>query len=407
MRSILHLIMPGFYAGVEQRIDPELEGRPVIVAGRRWVMDASPEARVKGVCPGMARPHARQIVPDATWVDFAEERYQPFAHQVWDLLVDYTLILQPLHAHEVFADLSGCPDPVAVTSELVERLEMSRRHAVVTVASCKLVAKAVSRMLERRHSFGSAASWVERKTFDVPEEEMEFFRELPLSFLWPLSPQAQERLRHLGLKLVRDLQRVPERDLVRQFGYPEADRLRRYAFGKDSSRVLALYPPPDLVESLTLDEGLSDEGALRFCLDRLTQRISQQLRWRQEGCRRLDLKLRLAGGSELEGSVTLSRAYYDFEELRAALWRAFLKCEAKAAVEELQVRAADLQPLAGHQRDLFQYGCQERRKSLEQVFEVLKERFGQSSLDYGSQRFPAMISRRERVLAQILSSWLH
>lgn len=405
VRTIVHLTMPCFYALVEQRLRPALVGTPVIVTGKRWVLDASPEARVRGIEPGMSRPHARRICPEAERIDFAADRYTSHAQRIWDLLAEHTLIIQPLHSHEAFCDLSGCPQPLKAVSEIVERLEMGRTRAVLGVASCKLIARAVTRSLERRLSFEDAASWVERRSFDTREEEQVYLENLPISYLWPLSSQVLDRLRHLGLRRVGDLLRVPQRDLTRQFGVAEAERLRRYAEGRDSERVLALYPPPCLIESLAPEGALVDEASVRFCLECLAARVSRQLKTRGEGCRWLDLKLSLSGNRSAEGSVSLPHAYHEEEELKLAFWRAFRRCRVAEPVERLQVTARDLQPLSGLQLGLFQQGSVERRRSLERVFETLRERFGQQSLDYGRQRFPAITTRRERFLAQLLSDW--
>jgi len=238
MRKIIHVDMDAFYASVEQRDDPELRGKPVIVAwkgNRSVVCAASYEARAFGVRSAMPAMQAERLCPGAIFVAPDFTRYRAVSNSVREIFKRHTDLIEPLSLDEAYLDVTENKMGLA-TATLVARTirEQIRKELNLTasagVASNKFLAKL-------------ASDWRKPDGLFViqPEEIDTFLLPLAVGRLPGVGKVTGEKLASLGIKTVEDLRRLDLPVLERQFGRYGL-RLNGLARGIDDSEVVPDRP---------------------------------------------------------------------------------------------------------------------------------------------------------------------
>ncbi|MEZ4287047.1 MAG: DNA polymerase IV, partial [Polyangiales bacterium] len=215
MRAILHIDMDAFFAAVEQRDDPSLRGKPVLVGGdspRGVVAAASYEARVYGVHSAMPMLRAKSLCPNAIVVFPRRDAYVEASRQVFSVFERYTPEIEGLSLDEAFLDVTASRslfgDAEAIANAIKKDIrEKTELVASAGVATSKFVAKIASDFQKP-----------DGLTVVHPGNEQTFLAPLPLQRMWRLGPKASERLLALGMRTIGDLARTPERTLVQLLG---------------------------------------------------------------------------------------------------------------------------------------------------------------------------------------------
>ncbi|HEX5354399.1 MAG TPA: DNA polymerase IV [Rhodanobacteraceae bacterium] len=255
-RKIVHVDMDAFYASVEQRDDPRLRGRPVVVAwkgARSVVCAASYEARRFGVHSAMPALRAERLCPQAVFVppDFA--RYKAVSRQVREIFARHTDLIEPLSLDEAYLDVtqpkSGLASATAVAEAIrVEIRAETRLTASAGVAPNKFLAKIAS---DYRKPDGL---FVVR-----PREALAFLAPLQVERLPGVGKVMQGKLAELGIATVADLRASDAHELERRFGR-YGKRLHELSQGIDERAVtpdrptLQISSEDTLEHDLTLDE---------------------------------------------------------------------------------------------------------------------------------------------------------
>ena len=221
--TILHVDMDAFYASVEERDDPELIGKPVIVGGtpegRGVVAAANYVARTFGVHSAMPAITARRLCPRGIFLRPRMEYYADISQQIRAILDKFTPLVEPLSLDEAFVDvtgtipMSGSAENVgrAIKQEIRERLKLV---ASVGVAPNKFLAKIASDV-KKPDGF----------VVVQPEGVQEFLDPLPVSRLWGVGRQADKVLERLGVRTIRQLRLLPA-DLLKQHPNPSDEEIR-------------------------------------------------------------------------------------------------------------------------------------------------------------------------------------
>lgn len=235
MRKIVHIDMDAFYAAVEQRDDPALRGRPVVVAwkgARSVVCAASYEARTFGVRSAMPAIRAERLCPQAIFVppDFA--RYKAASLKVRGILERHTDLIEPLSLDEAYLDVTANKEGLATATDVAQAIRTSIREELSLTASAgiapnKFVAKIAS---DHRKPDGL---FVVR-----PERVLSFLTPLPVARLPGVGQVMAEKLAALAIHSVGDLRAVPTPLLVHKFGR-WGWRLAELARGIDDEPVRA------------------------------------------------------------------------------------------------------------------------------------------------------------------------
>ena len=195
-KTVLHVDMDAFYASVEQRDDPSLRGKPVIVGGRSRrgvVLAASYEVRPFGVRSAMPMAEALRRAPHAIVVAPHRDRYEAASEAVFAIFRRYTPLVEPLSLDEAFLDVTGSEalfgDGAAIAAAIKREVRASGLTASAGVAPCKFVAKVASDLRK------PDALVVVR-----PDEVAGFLAPLPIERMWGVGPKTAPKMRALGTR---------------------------------------------------------------------------------------------------------------------------------------------------------------------------------------------------------------
>jgi DNA polymerase-4 len=381
-RSILHADMDAFYAAIEQRDDPALRGRPVVVGGssaRGVVAAASYEARAFGVHSAMPSAQARELCPQAVFVRGDARKYARESRRIFEIFGRFTPLVEGISLDEAFLDLTGTERLLGPAPEVARALRAAVRAETglavsVGLAPVKLVAKIASDLAKP-----------DGLVCVAPAELREFLAPLPVGRIWGVGPVAQQRLAARGLHKIGDLARAPDallRELLGSFG-PQAARLAR---GEDAREVEPYREPKSYGEENTFERDVSDARLLERAIRSHSEAVARRLRRDAIRARGVTLKLKLAqplGGGRyplLTRARTLARATDDGAELASAARELLRRAGPIGPVRLIGVSACRLEAPQLDQLELFGAAQPERRARLNRALDGIRERFGEAAL---------------------------
>ncbi|KAF1704404.1 DNA polymerase IV [Pseudoxanthomonas suwonensis] len=301
-RKIIHVDMDAFYASVEQRDDPSLRGRPVVVAwrgARSVVCAASYEARKFGVRSAMPALRAERLCPDAVFVPPDFVRYKAVSRQVRQIMLEHTDLVEPLSLDEAYLDVTspktGLPSATAVAEAIRARIRAETGlTASAGVAPNKFLAKIASDWDKPDGLFVIRPQHVER-----------FLTPLPVERIPGVGKVMQGKLAQLGIATVGDLRAGPLEELQQRFGSFGAALYRR-ARGIDERPVEPDQPVRSVSSEDTFAEDLPLE-ALEPAIRQLAEKTWNASRRAGRTGHTVVLKLKTAQFRILTRSLTLER----------------------------------------------------------------------------------------------------
>jgi len=321
-RKILHVDMDAFYASVEQRDDPSLRGRPVVVAwrgARSVVCAASYEARKFGVRSAMPAVRAERLCPQAVFVPPDFVRYKAVSRQVREIFARHTDLIEPLSLDEAYLDVTSTRSGLATATETAEAIRTAIREethltASAGVAPNKFVAKI-------------ASDWRKPDGLFVvrPHQVESFLAPLPVGRLPGVGKVSEQRLAELGIATVADLRTLGLAVLEQHFGR-WGRRLHELSFGIDDNPVQPERPTLQISSEDTFERDLPIEE-LAPHIERLATKT-----W--EGYQREIAR----DDSRIARTVVLKLKTSDFR----ILTRSLTPAEPPSSVQELTQIACDL-----------------------------------------------------------------
>jgi DNA polymerase-4 len=228
--TILHADLDSFYASVEQRDDPTLRGRPVIVGGG-VVLAASYEAKAYGVRTAMGGAQARRLCPHALVVPPRMSAYSCASDAVFDVFRDTTPVVEALSVDEAFLDVGGLGRVSGTPVQIAERLRSDVRDRVglpitVGVARTKFLAKVASQEAKP-----------DGLLLVPPDQELAFLRPLPVRRLWGVGAVTADKLHAHGIATVADVAELSESALASLLGAAMGRQLYALPRNIDRRRV--------------------------------------------------------------------------------------------------------------------------------------------------------------------------
>jgi len=311
LRKIIHVDMDAFYASVEQRDDPGLRGKPVVVAwrgARSVVCAASYEARKFGVRSAMPALRAERLCPEAIFVPPDFVRYKAVSRQIREIFLQHTPLVEPLSLDEAYLDVTESPTCDGIATEIARTIRAQIRDTTGLTASAGI---APNKFLAK-----IASDW--RKPdgqFVVPPSRVEqFLTPLPVNRVPGVGKVMEGKLTALGIATVGDLRALPLEQLEALFG-TFGGRLYRRARGIDERPV----EPDQPVQSISSEDTFSEDLPLGQFDEVITQLAEKT--WRATGrTERIGhtvvLKLKTAQFRILTRSFTPDAPPTSVEELR-------------------------------------------------------------------------------------------
>jgi DNA polymerase-4 len=299
--TILHADVDAFYASVEQRDDPRLRRRPVIV-GAGVVLAASYEAKAHGVQTAMGGAQARRLCPRAVVVEPRMSAYADASKALFRVFEDATPLVEGLSIDEAFLDvrvlrrLSGTPAEIAVRlrRDVLERVGLP---ITVGVARTKFLAKVASGVAKP-----------DGLLVVPPDRELAFLHPLPVERLWGVGPVTANKLRDRGITTVGEVAQLAEAALVSMLGRAAGRQLHALAHNRDPRPVRAGRRRSSIGSQRALGRSPRSPDAVDAVLVGLVDRVTRRMRSaRRVGCT-VVLRLRFGDFSRATRSHTLPRA---------------------------------------------------------------------------------------------------
>ena len=299
--TILHADLDAFYASVEQRDDPRLLGRPVIV-GAGVVLAASYEAKSCGVRTAMGGAQARRLCPQAVVVPPRMSAYAEASKAVFEVFERTTPLVEGLSIDEAFLDVRGLERISGSATEIAARLRREIRDCVglpitVGVAGTKFLAKVAS-----------AVAKPDGLLVVPPGGELGFLQPLPVERLWGVGPVTAGKLRERGLERVGQVAGLGEAALVSILGQAAGRHLHALAHNRDPRRVRGGRRRRSMGAQRALGRSPRSWEDLDAVLVGLVDRLARRLRAARRVCRTVTLRLRFGDFSRATRSHTLPDA---------------------------------------------------------------------------------------------------
>lgn len=313
MRKIIHVDMDAFYASVEQRDDPQLRGKPVVVAwqGKRSVVcAASYEARKFGVRSAMPYVQAERLCPQAVFVPPDFTRYGAVSKAVREIFLRHTDLVEPLSLDEAYLDVTENKRGLASATEVAREIREQIRHELNLTASAGV---APNKFLAK-----VASDWRKPDGLFVikPNKAMDFLTPLAIERLPGVGKVTARKLVALGVKKVGEIRSLEVVDLQKHFGRYGV-RLHELARGIDLSPVEPNRPTQSISAEDTFESDvlLSETDAM---IRRLAEKVWQASRKESRIPRTIVLKLKTAEFNILTRSHTPGTPPASCEELTSA-----------------------------------------------------------------------------------------
>jgi len=369
--------MDAFYASVEQRDNPDLRGKPVVVGGgsnRGVVAAASYEARRYGIRSAMPMADALRRCPSLVRVRPRMAHYAAVSGQIFSVFRDFTPLVEGLSLDEAFLDVSASESlfgaPVDIARVIKRRvLEETALTASVGVAENKLVAKIASD-LDKPDGL----------TVLLPPAYAARLDPLPVRVIPGIGPETLKRLHGVGIETVRDLRLAPDTDIEPVFGR-FARKIRARAAGIDDRPVVPDRDEKSISAEETYDRDLDDPVAMDRELLRLAERTAARLRRAKLVAGTVQVKIRQSDFTTCTRQCA-ARPPVDGTDSIYALARrllhAWLAGNAGARIRLLGVAGARLSPAV--QGDLFASGPTRDGSAVDRTVDEVRDRFGSTAL---------------------------
>lgn len=311
-RKIIHVDMDAFFASVEQRDDPTLLGKPVVVGGNPYgrgvVAAASYEARAFGIRSAMPCAQAARLCAEAVFVRPHFAAYKAVSHQIHAIFQDYTPIVEPLSLDEAYLDVTENKKDIPYASTIAREIRERIRAELDLTASAgvgptKFVAKLAS-----DHDKPNGLVVVQ------PHEVMGFISGQPLERLWGVGPATATKLHALDAETIGDVAGISKLELEQALG--SAGRfISELANGRDPRPVRSERTPKSRGAETTFGENKTDVEELRGVLRNLSADVANSLTRVERPARTITVKVRYDTFETVTRSQTVARPTWDAEEI--------------------------------------------------------------------------------------------
>ena len=302
--TILHVDMDAFFASVEERDNPALKGKAVVVGtGIRGVVSAANyEARKFGIHAAMPVGRAKRLAPHAIFVPPNMSRYSEVSSHIMEIFRSVTPLVEPLSLDEAFLDVTGAKrllgDGREIAKQIRAKVEASEGITCsVGIATTKFIAKLASGRCKPNGMLEIASDRV-----------LEFLHPLPVNAIWGVGPKTNKELLKLGLQTVADIANTPRQTLIRALGEAAGASLYELSWGRDYRDVEPVEVDKSISAVETFDADTEDQEIVLRELLRLTEKATYRMREKDFSARTISIKVRFADFKTITRSKTVPLA---------------------------------------------------------------------------------------------------
>ncbi len=309
MRQVLHLDLDAFFANVEALLNPDLKGRPLIVAmgnpqGRGVVSTASYEARKFGIHSAMPLRQALTLCPRAIVVPVRHHIYSDYSRRVMDLARAVSPLVEQVSIDEAYVEIPPERDAAALGQALQARIASDLGlDCTIALATNKLVSKIACNTVKPR-------GW----TIVPPGQEAAFLAPLPVEKLPGAGKVTRAKLARWNVKTIRDLALVPPEELKKEFGR-NGIYLHQAALGIDDSPIITDARPQSVSQENTFEHDTRNLTEIEEYLKDASSRVARELEREGYRARTIVLKLRYSDFTTVTRQVTLAVPTTDENEI--------------------------------------------------------------------------------------------
>lgn len=307
-RSIIHVDMDAFFAAIEEKDNPSLKGKPVIVGGteeRGVVCTCSYEARKFGVHSAMPTYIAKQKCPFGIFVPVRYERYKEISSQIFEILFSITDLVEPLSIDEAYLDISNIEDESLMIAKKIKKKVKEETGLTISVGISynKFLAKL-------------ASDWNKPDGIKIIEENEvpEILLPLPIRKIYGIGEKSTKKLNGIGIYTVNDLMKIPT-DLFEsyfgKYGHEIYNRIR----GIDNREVKISRKVKSIGRETTLKRDINDIDKLQKYLERFSKNIAYSLEKRNLAAKTLTIKTRTFDFISHTKSKTMNEYFYKVEDI--------------------------------------------------------------------------------------------
>jgi DNA polymerase IV len=376
MSTILHIDMDAFYASVEERDDPSLKGKPVIVGGkarRGVVCAASYAARKFGVHSAMPMMRAMNLCPQAIVVSPRMDRYSEISSQIFSIFHRFTPLVEGLSIDEAFLDVGASESLFGNGETIARRIKKEIKDelglpASAGVAPNKFIAKIAS-------DFGKPDGLLVVEKEDV----VKFLAPLPIERMWGVGPKTAPKIHALGLHTFGDIARAETHVLQELIGTWGVE-IRALARGEDFREVNPGREAKSISAESTFENDLIGRDAIESTLLAHAAKIAQRLLAENFEARTITVKLKYGDFSLVTRRITTDDPMSDTTSIYAAACALLDKCDLRRGVRLTGVGVSNLEERGGV-RGLFVDPRAKKFEKLEEVVAKAEARFGSGALE--------------------------
>ena len=376
-QKILHVDMDAFFASVEERDNPKLKGKIVVVgAGVRGVVSsANYAARKFGIRAAMPVSQAKRLAPEAIFVSPNHERYSEVSAKIMKIFASFTPLVEPISLDEAFLDVTGSQKLLGTSREIGEsiRKRVFQEEGLtcsVGIAPNKFIAKLASGRCKPNG------------ILEIHKDRIiDFLHPLPVSEIWGVGPKTNELLLELGLKTVGDIAKTPQNTLIRALGEAAGQSLYELSWGRDFREVEPLDIDKSISAAETFDMDIDDQEELLKEILRMCERSASRMREKNFSARTVGIKIRFADFKTINRTKTLPSPIKSTNQIYEVAKNLFLALKLDRA--RVRLVGVSLENLTESGESFEQLLLGEREKGWREATDAIDaatERFGHGSI---------------------------
>ena len=343
-RRILHIDMDAFFAAVEEKRNPDLKGKPVVIGGmgdpskRGVVSTANYEARKYGVHSALPLRTAYKLCPQAIFLPVDFEAYEAASRQFKTVLLNITSIMEDVGIDEAYLDISDEQDSneVIVDKIKIGIYEKTGLTCSIGIAPNKLLAKIASDMNKPNGLTVFTGDDIESKLWPMPIRK-----------LYGIGPKTEEHLKAMRIETIGQLAALPMENLIQRFGPSYGHYLYEAARGIDESSLVTHWEPKSFSRETTFQIDVKDWQTIARTIAELTKEVVSDLTRKGYGARTITLKIRYNDFRTITRACSSHETVKKEEEIRRLAFSCLKRVDLKGKqVRLVGVRVGNLEKVA-------------------------------------------------------------